>query len=122
MVSLCFLAKVTFKKVAAHKNGKSMNAHRKTHTQKHQYSKTAGFLNSTQANFHSKNLKLFLCAKSRLGLDFSFILANTSSVSGAKVRNQRLYIYTHTGTKNQQITNDKLKNHPTLEISNLGEC
>jgi len=73
-MSLCFLAKVAFKKVAVHNNGKSMNTHRKTQTEKHQHSKTAGFLNSTQANFHSKKLSFFL-----LVLDFYFILANTSS-------------------------------------------
>jgi hypothetical protein len=60
-VSLRFLAKVAFKKVAAHQNGKSMmNAHHKTHTEKYQHSKTAGFFNSTQANFHSKNLIAFI--------------------------------------------------------------
>jgi hypothetical protein len=96
-VSLRFLAKVAFKKVAAHQNGKSMmNTHHKTHSEKHQHSKTAGFLNSTQANFHSKKLSFFWVPSLGWGWIFYFILANTSSVSGAKVssvRNQRLYIY-----------------------------
>jgi len=72
-VSLRFLAKVAFKKVAAHQNGKSMmNTHHKTHSEKHQHSKTAGFLNSTQANFHSKKLSFFWVPS--LGWGWIFIL------------------------------------------------
>ncbi len=76
-MSLRFLAKVTFKKGAAHKNEKSINAHRKTHTQKHQHSKTAGFLNSTQANFHSKNLKLFFGCQIQARAGFLFYFGKT---------------------------------------------
>jgi hypothetical protein len=54
-VSLRFLAKVAFKKVAAHKNGKSMmNAHHKTHTEKYQHSKTAGFFEFHTSQFSFK--------------------------------------------------------------------
>jgi hypothetical protein len=101
--------------------------------------RVASFLNSRQANFHSKNLGLFFGARSRFfyfdkcwfdfeggfsqfgkcQFDLGAIFLNSTNWFDFRgwgfISWEPEGIYTYTQTKNRKITNDRLKNHPTLK-------